>query len=180
MIKVIDNVISEKFLEKAIEKAETSKNYSLLHGAGASQNQFKYNWMLFDEMNDVDFIDQDFLNLWTDVKKNVPENTVLRRAYINAHTYGVEDTIHTDDKQYSKGFTVIVYLCNDWYAQWGGTTNMYEGNAPNKLEVISSTVPRRNRILIFDKNIPHMVTPLSRLFTGVRLTCMFKLESVKE
>ncbi len=175
-MKILDNVLSEEILERAIKKAETSNNYGLLHGAGTSRNQFKFNWMLCD--SSIKFKDEDFINLWHEVKKHVPHNFELRRAYINAHTYGVEDTIHTDDQEYFKGMTVIVYLCDDWYAQWGGSTNIYSGNAPNKLEIVTAVLPKRNRIFIFDKNLPHMVSPLSRLFTGIRLTCMFKLEEM--
>ena len=180
MIKVIDNALPNDALHGAIVAAETSKSYGILHGAGASRDQFKYNWMFYSSTENIPFENEEMLELWSEVKKHVPSNTRLHRAYVNAHTYGVEDTIHQDDMELERGFTVIVYLCNFWYAQWGGMTAMYEGGDPTAMSVAAAIIPKNNRILIFDKTIPHMVTPLSRLFTGVRLTCMFKLELVEE
>jgi len=180
MINLIDNAISNDVLHKAIIKAESSKCYTPLHGAGMSRDMFKYNWMLFDEAKGVKFEDEALLRLWEEVKTYVPQNTKLRRAYINAHTFGVEDTIHIDDPEFANGYTVIVYLCNDWYAEWGGMTCTYSGQANNALDITAAVVPKRNRVIIFDKNILHMVTPLSKRFTGVRLTCMFKLEVVDD
>jgi Rps23 Pro-64 3,4-dihydroxylase Tpa1-like proline 4-hydroxylase len=180
MINLIDNAIPNDVLHGAIIRAEQSKCYTLLHGAGMSRDMFKYNWMLFDERNGVQFEDEELLRLWDEVKPHTPPNTKLHRAYINAHTFGVEDTIHVDDIEFKNGYTVIVYLCNDWYAEWGGMTCTYSGQAANALDITAAVVPRRNRMIIFDKNIPHMVTPLSKRFTGVRLTCMFKLETGNE
>jgi len=180
MIKVIDNVLPNDTLYGATITAERSKTYGLLHGAGFSRDQFKYNWPLYSSVDGTPFENEEMLELWSEVKKHIPNNTRLHRAYINAHTYGVEDTIHQDDQDLKQGLTVIVYLCHGWYAQWGGSTNIYSGNSADNLEITHAILPKKNRILIFDKDLPHMVTPLSRLFTGVRLTCMFKLELLDE
>jgi Rps23 Pro-64 3,4-dihydroxylase Tpa1-like proline 4-hydroxylase len=180
MISIIENAIPNDVLYGAILESESSKGYALLHQAGTSRDMFKYNWLLFNESKGLKFENEALLRLWDEVRPHTPPNTELRRAYVNAHTFGVEDTIHVDDIDFANGYTVIVYLCHDWYAEWGGMTCTYSGQTGNTLDVTAAVVPKRNRIIMFDKNIPHMVTPLSKRFTGVRLTCMFKLETVNQ
>jgi Rps23 Pro-64 3,4-dihydroxylase Tpa1-like proline 4-hydroxylase len=181
MIKIIDNCLPENLLIECIKRAELSKNYSVLHSAGGSgSHYFKYNWMFCSVTDNGIIEDKEIKNLWGEVQKCLPTNIRLHRGYVNAHTYGVEDTIHIDDPEIKNGLTVIVYLCNDWYPEWFGQTMFFNLSDKHNNEIIQSVLPRFNRILIFDKNILHCVSPLSRRFTGIRLTCMFKVELLDE
>jgi Rps23 Pro-64 3,4-dihydroxylase Tpa1-like proline 4-hydroxylase len=45
----------------------------------------------------------------------------LERAYLNAHTYGIEPHIHRDDGD----VTLIYYPRLDWKIDWGGGTAIY-------------------------------------------------------
>lgn len=175
MIQVIDDKLPEQLLRFCIREAEFSTNYGVLHSAGDGSYGFKYNWMFFK--TDQPRIENNLINeLWQEVQKHLPNNIKLHRGYINAHTYGVEDAIHQDDPDFLKGLTVIVYFCNDWYPEWFGQTMFFNSLDKHNNEIVKSVIPKFNRVLIFDKNIPHCVSPLSRKFTGVRLTCMFKVE----
>jgi len=175
MINVIDNQLPNELLLSCINEAEKSHQYGVLHGAGDTSYGFKYNWLFLK--SDQIFIENKKLNfLWEEIKKHLPQNIKLHRAYINAHTYGVEDAIHQDDLEFAKGITVIVYLCNDWYPEWFGQTLFFETIDKHYNEIVKSVLPKFNRVLIFDKNIPHCVSPLSRKFMGIRLTCMFKVK----
>jgi SM-20-related protein len=176
MLNIIDSAIPQNILNACIQEAEYSTNYSVLHGAGDGSYGFKYNWLLQDSNQPNTFTNQQFKVLWEEVKQHVPANTRLYRAYVNAHTYGVEDAIHVDDAELKKGFTVIVYLCNGWYPEWFGQTVFFKSLDKQNNDIINSVLPQYNRVIIFDKDIPHCVSPLSRKFAGVRLTCMFKLE----
>lgn len=181
MIKIIDNQLPENLLLKCIEEAENSKAYSVLHGAGDGTQGFKYNWLFFDDRNKNKIENKIIENLWCEAQKYLPEKIKLHRGYVNAHTYGVEDTIHIDDVEINNGITVIVYLCTTWYPEWFGQTIFFKSiDRHNHNEIINSVMPKFNRMLIFDKNIPHCVSPLSRRFFGVRLTCMFKVEVLNE
>jgi len=177
-INIKDNIIPTDLLKNCIKEAEDSNNYGVLHGAGDSSYGFKYNWTFYDSCltNPIPFTNVYLLELWEKVKKELPTNIRLIRAYINAHTYGVEDAIHRDEAHIKNGFTVIIYLCNDWYPEWFGQTMFFESSDRHNNEIIQSVIPKFNRMLIFDKNIPHCVSPLSRKFVGIRLTCMFKVE----
>lgn len=179
-IQVVDDHIPHDVLKSAIAAAELGANYRVLHLGGDGSYGFKYNWTFMEQDKPETFVSEELIALWEEVKKHVPDNCVLRRGYINAHSFGVEDNIHFDDPYFSDGLTVVVYLCNDWYANWGGQTLFFKNFEQVNNDIVQSVLPRYNRFVVFDKNLPHCVTPLSHRFTGVRLTCMFKLEVLRE
>jgi hypothetical protein len=181
--KVFDGQIPEDLLRRCITVAENEDSYTVLHLAGDGSFGFKYSWGLYYMHPPKEFaFKKEFMELWEVVKQQLPENSVLFRAYINSHTYGVEDSIHMDryfnDPNDKPGVTVIVYLCNMWYPEWFGQTLFWHSNNKQENEIIQAVIPKNNRFLIFNKDIPHCVSPLSRRFTGVRLTCMFKVNFV--
>lgn len=180
MIKIIDNCLPSNILVGCIKIAEESKNYAVLHQAGDGTYGFKYNWLFYNSLDSKEIEEEKIKQLWKEVHKHLPINTRLHRGYINAHTYGVEDCIHEDDIDIKNGLTVIVYLCNDWYPEWFGQTIFFESLNKHHNEITKSVLPKFNRMLVFDKTIPHCVSPLSRRFAGVRLTCMFKIELLDE
>jgi Rps23 Pro-64 3,4-dihydroxylase Tpa1-like proline 4-hydroxylase len=176
--QVVDDCIEESVLAACIDEAENAASYRVLHGAGDGSYGFKYNWMVYDSEKENDQLSGVFLNLWNEIAPHVNQKARVHRCYVNAHTYGVEDAIHEDDKGLESGLTVIVYLCRTWYPEWFGQTVFWEHlDRMNSNDIVRSVIPKRNRFLIFDKRIPHCVSPLSRRFSGVRLTCMFKLET---
>lgn len=172
-LKVYDGVIDQKLLLRCVSSAETSKEYGILHGGGNGSYGFKYNWTLTDGSAPIK--QPEFVLLWDAVKIHIKEPVEIHRAYINAHTYGVEDSIHIDESDLEKTITVIVYLCSDWYPEWFGQTMFFKSKDIHNNEIIGSVLPKPNRFIVFDGHIPHCVSPLSRRFSGVRLTCMFKL-----
>ncbi len=179
MLQIIDNQLPEQLLRFCVEEAETSNNYGVLHGAGDGSYGFKYNWLFFKPGQA--YIENKFISeLWQEIQKHLPKNIKLHRGYVNAHTYGVEDAIHTDDPELNKGLTVIVYLCNDWYPEWFGQTLFFNSLDKHHNEIKQSVLPKFNRFIVFDKNKPHCVSPLSRRFAGIRLTCMFKVELLND
>ena len=117
-------------------------------------------------------------------KFNISKDKLLS-VYLNGLTYGVEAHQHTDS-DYKEDITVICYLCENWNSHWAGATNFYDGEfvtnpaAPvfYANEINKSVLPKYNRIVFFDSNIIHGVTPLSKSFKGLRKTLMFKLEHV--
>jgi hypothetical protein len=178
-IKLLDNCLPIDLLVSCIKDAECSANYSVLNGAGDGSYGFKYRWLFKSEQQDQ-IENNNLKNLWGKIKEHLPSNSVLHRGYINAHTYGVEDSIHEDDADLEKGLTVIVYLCSDWYPEWFGQTMFFSSLDKHNNEIVGSVIPKFNRVIVFDKAIPHCVAPLSRRFAGVRLTCMFKVKLLNE
>lgn len=180
MIKIIDNCLPDNLLFDCIKVAEKSQNYAVLYGAGDGSYGFKYNWMFYNTLDNKNIEDNKIRQLWEEVQKHLPANICLHRGYVNAHTYGVEDSIHVDDPDIKKGLTVVVYFCSNWYPEWFGQTMFFESFDKHHNEITKSVLPKFNRMLVFDKNVPHCVSPLSRRFTGIRLTCMFKVELLDE
>jgi hypothetical protein len=176
-VQILDNILSDEVLTTCTQEAELSASYRVLHGAGDGSYGFKYSWMVYDSKNKNDKLDGNFLSLWNEISSHIPEKTRIHRCYVNAHTYGVEDAIHEDDPDIEQGLTVIVYLCSAWYPEWFGQTVFWDHiDRMNHNDIVQSVIPKPNRVLVFDKTLPHCVAPLSRRFAGVRLTCMFKLE----
>jgi Rps23 Pro-64 3,4-dihydroxylase Tpa1-like proline 4-hydroxylase len=175
-VQIYDNKINNDVLLTAISATELSNNFSCLHPAGDTTYGFKYHWTLFGEYGEkkTEFKDQEFINLLNEIKPYVPENLTLTRAYINAHNFGIEDTMHTDEQEYAEGVTVIVYLCSKWYPEWFGQTVLFDRYNREDADISCSILPKYNRFIVFDKNIPHCAAPLSKRFNGVRFTCMFK------
>jgi Rps23 Pro-64 3,4-dihydroxylase Tpa1-like proline 4-hydroxylase len=181
MIKIIDNQLPENLLLECIREAENIEEYTVLHGAGDGTTNFKYSWHFFHSKNHDDIKNKKIKDLWNEIQKHLPEKVRLHRGYVNAHTYGVEDLIHVDDPELEKGLTIIVYLCRAWYPEWFGQTMFFSSSDRlNHNEIVQSVIPKFNRVLMFDTDISHCVSPLSRRFTGVRLTCMFKVEVFDE
>ena len=189
-LAVKDGIIDESLLNDCIMLGAYAKRYSMMHGAGTGFSSegtqvLKSSWLLYDmdkpadeNMEDVSRLPEPFDKLWEQVKPHVGENIEMYRAYVNAHTYGSEDNIHTDDDGVSKGKTVIVYLCNRWNPEWSGQTVFYNERDILEKDIVYSCLPKYNRVVIFDKTIPHAVAPISRRYMGLRLTCMFKVEDL--
>jgi Rps23 Pro-64 3,4-dihydroxylase Tpa1-like proline 4-hydroxylase len=179
-IQVYDGKLEDHALHKAIIAAETSHSYYPFHQAGDGSG-FKYSWQIyFPEANIKEFASPEIKALWWDVQKFLPDGSTLRKCYINAHQYGVEDTIHQDDTWINKGKTVIVYLTRGWFPDWGGSTMFFSGqdrsSPASSMDIEKCVLPKYNRFVIFDKDIYHCAGLVSRKFIGLRLTCMFKVE----
>jgi hypothetical protein len=100
------------------------------------------------------------------------DNNILIRCYMNGHTYGTDGYFHMDslgDNTRTNEYTVVIYLNDKWDLDWGGETIFAEND-----EIIFSSIPKRNRAVIFNGNIPHCARGVSRKFMGLRKTFMFK------
>jgi len=106
--------------------------------------------------------------------------TSFKRAYMNAHTHGVEPHIHKDDGD----FTFIYYPIMDWRTEWGGGTaifNVEDDNPKGYLERVYENGTKRfesaykgNRLLMFDASLPHQAQPVSRECYTLRSVIVFK------
>jgi hypothetical protein len=175
-MKIIQDKISKSTLKACIQFAETA-SYKSLHGIADGGYGFKFSFY------DVDKI-ACFKQLYQELYPYIPNGYKIHRSYINAMSFGSEDIIHQDDIQIKEGLTIIVYLCNGWFPEWFGQTVFFNNieNGREKgyfgAEIAESILPKYNRAILFDKDIYHCVAPISKKYTGVRYTCMFKLEKI--
>ena len=117
-------------------------------------------------LNGYDFIEP----IWNNIK-NIDSTLELERAYLNAHTYGIEPHIHRDDGD----VTLIYYPRLDWKIDWGGGTAIYNDDVT---EIEKHFVNKGNRIIMFDANLPHQAQPISRLCFQLRTCIVFKTNRI--
>jgi hypothetical protein len=100
-------------------------------------------------------------------------SSVLLRYYLNAHTYGVDGSPHTDSDRPGE-VTIVTYLTSVWHPVWAGGTVIYGEESAITL----SALPRANRLVLFPSDLLHGPEPLSRFFNGLRivLVAKFRLE----
>ena len=96
-----------------------------------------------------------------------------------------------DDKESSLGLSAILYLSGKWKITWGGQTNFYtkfteKANLPNddeteyENEIIHSVIPKQNRVVVFNKNIPHSAGIISKTCLENRYACVFKILTAED
>ena len=103
--------------------------------------------------------------IWNQIKNKFPEYK-LERAYLNAHTYGIEPHIHRDDGD----ITFIYYPRMDWKPQWGGGTSVFDEN----YNVTLQAGYKGNRIINFEAHSLHQAQPVSRECYQLRTCIVFK------
>lgn len=107
--------------------------------------------------------------LWESIQNldGIPETKIIR-CYLNAHTYGIEPTIHRDDGTY----TFIYYPNLSWQDNWGGGTSVYEEDL--KEGWLATYKP--NRLIGFDAKKLHQGMPVTRKCFALRTCVVFKTE----
>lgn len=111
-------------------------------------------------------------NAWIKVRQNCLPGHTLVRCYANGMCYGMDGTVHTDAT--SEGnYTAIYYPHERWSPNWGGETILY-----NKEEnrVVACFYPKPNSIVVINGQTPHRANGVTRSYTGMRITLMFKTE----
>ena len=107
----------------------------------------------------------DFVPIWNQISDRY--NYEMERAYLNAHTHGIEPHIHRDDGD----MTFIYYPRMDWRIDWGGGTAIYD----NDLNGITHHINYKgNRLIKFPANLPHQAQPVSRECYQLRTCVVFK------
>ena len=192
-LKVHDGVYDDELIRESQGLVQTSNYFSDYNFLGTEFVGIKYNWTFYDENQEVKEIkNKTFRTIWQKTKELLPvKNYKLKRAYINVSRFGDEDRIHVDEEETTFGLTAILYLSGKWKITWGGQTNFYTkfkkgGIPPNDdeteydNEIIHSVIPKKNRIVIFNKNIPHAAGILSKTCLKNRYACVFKIITPEE
>ena len=111
------------------------------------------------------------MNLWKEIQKKIIETVEYKcdfsRAYINAHTYGVDGRIHRDDGDY----TAIYYPLSEWNVEWEGGTCFYN---KDQTDVIHYNAYVPNRLVVFDAKMKHRAMPVTRECYKLRPVVVFK------
>lgn len=175
-MQVIDNALSKASFILLSEDVFI-RQYQSNHGAGDATYTFKFSSSINLEEG----------NIYSSAFKEIEhlfDGYEVYRAYINAMKFGEEDSIHEDDCEVDGGLTAIIYLNDTWYPEWFGQTVLFNGTNKDRdnnyldNDIIMSVLPKPNRLVMFDKEIPHCVSPMSKRFAGMRYTLMYKLRKI--
>lgn len=107
---------------------------------------------------------------WCSVRDKVFAGHTLVRCYANGMAYGMDGTVHTDAND-PGNYTAVYYPHQRWSPNWGGET-MFYNRQENRVVACSYPIP--NSLVVFDGRIPHRANGVTRTFTGMRITLMWK------
>tara|TARA_R110000824_G_scaffold918_1_gene5385 strand:+ start:2164 stop:2688 length:525 start_codon:yes stop_codon:yes gene_type:complete len=92
--------------------------------------------------------------------------------YFNIYQHGNECGIHVDKKTKNTNITFILYLTDDWKADWHGETILYN---QEETDILFSSIPFANNALIFDSGLKHGVSPISKNCNEDRIILVLQL-----
>jgi SM-20-related protein len=115
-------------------------------------------------------------DMWLSLKQHAFfKDRTLVRCYANGMSYGMDGTVHTDARN-PGSFTLVYYPHDRWSPNWGGETMFY---TPEEDGLVAATYPEPNTAVLFDGRVPHRANGVTRSYSGVRITLMFKIEVTK-
>jgi len=115
-------------------------------------------------------------DMWMSLKQHAFfKDRTLVRCYANGMSYGMDGTVHTDATR-PGSFTLVYYPHDRWSPNWGGETMFYTADETGLVAVL---YPEPNSAVLFDGRIPHRANGVTRSYSGVRITLMFKIEVIK-
>ena len=182
VIKTFDNLMDEeshKLIEKEVNAAPLRSNW---HSSIENVTSWQWHSSIFQDTGmlpvatdkEIEKISQKtpyIMNLWKEIQKKISDELDYKcdftRAYINAHTYGIDGMIHSDDGDY----TAIYYPLSEWNIEWEGGTCFYN---KNKTDVIHYNAYVPNRLVIFDAKMNHRAMPVARECYKLRPVVVFK------
>ena len=174
MIKTYDNALEPhvaELIDMQLRDVSWKYNYDSV------KNGVNKHWHVFCGHNLDDCYDNGYdylIAIWNFIKKHNPQ-LEMERAYLNAHTHGIEPHRHVDDGD----FTIIYYPRLDWQMSWGGGT-LIEGDYNNGHLEDKFIDYKGNRLIIFTAGNLHQAQPVSRECYELRTCVVFKTNLKKD
>jgi hypothetical protein len=174
MIKTYDNALEPhvaELIDMQLRDVSWKYNYDSV------KNGVNKHWHVFCGHNLDDCYDNGYdylIAIWNFIKKHNPQ-LEMERAYLNAHTHGIEPHRHIDDGDY----TIIYYPRLDWKQAWGGGT-LIEGDYNNGHLEDKFIDYKGNRLIIFTAGNLHQAQPVSRECYELRTCVVFKTNLKKD
>jgi hypothetical protein len=148
-----------------INSIASSKGWAWGHSS--TENSLNYFW-IYDNLEADSFFNE---YLFNKIKQLTNDNLILERVYLNGHTASSEGSPHQDSKD-PNGRTFLVY-CNDvWKSEYGG------GTAFLAEDEVATIAFKPKAAIYFQNNIFHHAAPVSKNFSGLRVTLAFKMKVV--
>lgn len=102
------------------------------------------------------------------------QKLLIRRCFLNGHTFGQDGTIHQDKPDGARGvYTLVYYPCYEWPTEWEGETVFYE---KDKCQIAKSFSYSPNTFLLWDSRLWHVGRAPSRICPELRVTLVWNLQ----
>lgn len=183
-IFVIDGVFDEEQLN-LLQNGHNDLKYGWMANKNYKDDQGHWNKYIagnkksdltkIDYSHDETFMNSDIFPLWQKIQM-LTGGRKLTQCYINGYTYGTDGYVHTDvarkDNVSNMLHETILIYCNQvWDINYGGETVFF---SEDKKDIVFSSLPKKNRIVIFDASIPHVARTVSRNCKILRKVLVFK------
>ena len=186
-ILVVDNLLEENLANKVSRELLNNKTWSCNWGSaggttsrqpGDPKQQWHWHRSIWNdkkgmpELQECEMIDHPNISLlWKEASRALLDRFGFAflpvRAYANAHTYGVDGAMHTDDGD----ITVIYYSSPNWKIEWEGGTALYNEAADDCIKYCSY---KFNRLFAFPARIRHKAMPVTKECKDIRTVIVFK------
>jgi SM-20-related protein len=108
---------------------------------------------------------------WSTIRDKFLPGHSLVRCYANAHTFGLDGTIHRDNPKEVEMVTTLLYCHPIWPLAWGGETLFYDDDCIN---IEKAVFPKPARIVIFPGSMLHAAKSPARVCRELRISLVFK------
>jgi SM-20-related protein len=182
-ILVIDNLLEEKLANRVSQELLDNKTWSCNWRTIPSrftEDPKQWHWhrsIWNDKSNMPELQEGEMIGhpnislLWEEASRALLDRFGFAflpvRAYANAHTYGVDGAMHTDDGD----ITVIYYSSPNWKIEWEGGTALYNEAADDCIKYCSY---KFNRLFAFPAAINHKPMPVTKECKDIRTVIVFK------
>tara|TARA_R100001591_G_scaffold88346_1_gene94397 strand:+ start:6459 stop:6986 length:528 start_codon:yes stop_codon:yes gene_type:complete len=107
------------------------------------------------------------------ISKRLKVKVFPHNMYFNISQHGNECAIHKDRNTQNTNITFILYLTEEWKADWHGETMLYDEEETN---ILFSSLPYSNTALIFDSGLKHGIGPISKFCLQDRVVLVLQLD----
>lgn len=159
-----ENILSEPLLEFC-NKILNTPNWSYGHTSTPQSTTPFWNMDLTENKFFTDY-------MFNRIKEISQENYILHRVYANGQTQGQNGDIHIDD--YRQNHKTFLFYPLEWNENFGGETEFFN----DKLELISSYLPKKNTGILFSGEVLHRGNAPIISDARLRITVAFKLERI--
>lgn len=167
-IFVVDNQLEYSLQEALFNFCRNSK-FTFGHSASSiSQKDLsRFVSHLTEEELKLTSLDTLFKSL---TKKYFNKSVRIDRSYINVYFPSTPTGVHSDDDDVN-AVSFLAFLNPQWMVDWGGETVFYSDNLQ---KIVDYVIPRGDRVVLFNSNIPHSARSPSILCEIPRFTLTIK------
>lgn len=178
---VLDDLLNESEAKTVSDYMKNDKFWRCDWHASSKRDISQWHWhrsiwqdkpgmsgLLEKQIDEIPVVKRLWNALNEQMKIEYKQSFVPIRSYANAHTYGLDGGIHTDDGD----FTAIYYPTENWDPDWEGGTILVDDSG----DCIRYCRYKYNRAFIFPAKTLHKAMPITKKCDKLRTVIVFKCE----